>query len=636
MEALAQPESLPPPIQPVQTFIVKTSEACNLGCPSCYEFEGLDASWRKMPRYMGETVLQATARRVGEHAAAHGLDRMLIVYHGGEPVLAHRNNPQFYEKARTAFLDAVPDACEVGFGLQTNATLLDRATLDVFRRLGIRIGVSLDGPRDVNDRNRPYLGGRGSYDDAVRGIRLLQYEYSDLFANLLCVVDVESDLLEVYRNLKAFRPPAIEFILPHANWNSPPPEYEEYRQPTVLRPHSNWLLPTKYADKLLPVFNEWYDDPDAPSIPLFEEIVRLGLGGPGTLEYIGSFVPDVLTVRTNGSIANVDTMSTTDEGMLELGLNVFRNTFNEALRHPAVHARQMGKAALADACQSCSLVDVCGGGYFVHRYERGSNPDEPNKALAPFKNRSVYCGDLTALIGGILKRVGELRPVGRGTNSRRSNAAYSELRHIVDRARLGHIDAQQAVRLAFAQGFVAAAGCRSQEGYEPCVAMTSSSKQGDDFVLDGWRPLLTNERGGKLRIVRASHIGKTTVWAALSGDVSVPDQRVKYGEQFLDPEAYDLGLLAWTYQKGLQDYNLYAHPDVVPVIRDWSPASIVGAVDFLKGDGFDIDIPDEPGHIASTLSHERIATFPVRGADAQRLLPSVSAGRMRYKPLSAR
>jgi uncharacterized protein len=76
-------------------------------------------------------------------------------------------------------------------------------------------------------------------------------------------------------------------------------------------------------------------------------------------------------------------------------MTVTGNSFDDALHHPSVVARQLGLAALADSCRRCDLRRVCGGGHYAHRYRQGSG----------FRNPSVYCPDLTALITHIGDRV---------------------------------------------------------------------------------------------------------------------------------------------------------------------------------------------------------------------------------------
>jgi uncharacterized protein len=77
------------------------------------------------------------------------------------------------------------------------------------------------------------------------------------------------------------------------------------------------------------------------------------------------------------------------------GLNVSDRSFDTAMEHPSIVARQLGLAGLADSCRACPVVDVCGGGLYPHRYRNGTG----------FLNPSVYCPDLLRLIGHISARV---------------------------------------------------------------------------------------------------------------------------------------------------------------------------------------------------------------------------------------
>lgn len=54
-------------------------------------------------------------------------------------------------------------------------------------------------------------------------------------------------------------------------------------------------------------------------------------------------------------------------------------------------ARQAGLAALSRECLACPVRDICGGGYYPHRYRAGDG----------FRNPSVYCPDLLSLVTAI-------------------------------------------------------------------------------------------------------------------------------------------------------------------------------------------------------------------------------------------
>ena len=47
--------------------------------------------------------------------------------------------------------------------IQTNGVLIDEAWADFFKRCKFRVGVSLDGPREIHDAMRVYRSGKGSF-----------------------------------------------------------------------------------------------------------------------------------------------------------------------------------------------------------------------------------------------------------------------------------------------------------------------------------------------------------------------------------------------------------------------------------------------------------------------------------------
>jgi uncharacterized protein len=70
--------------------------------------------------------------------------------------------------------------------IQTNATLLTPALIDLFVRFDISVSVSLDGPPDVHDRTRRDIRGQGTSDRVRSGLRMLQDQ--GLLAGVVVVV----------------------------------------------------------------------------------------------------------------------------------------------------------------------------------------------------------------------------------------------------------------------------------------------------------------------------------------------------------------------------------------------------------------------------------------------------------------
>lgn len=365
---------------PFREFVIKVHSRCDLACDYCYVYTMADQSWQDQPKRMSKATAQQVAFRIGEHVRLHDVPEIGVVLHGGEPLLAGLD---FITWLVTAIREAAGPGVGVRPRVQTNGIRLDEEFLSAFRRLGIGVGVSLDGSAAAHDLHRKFRDGRGSHPAVAAALALLASpRYRDMFSGLLCVIDLRNDPLATYQALLAYGPPKVDFLLPHGTWDAPP--FGRVADPAQ----------TPYADWLIAIFDDWYQRPRT-RVRLFEEIIRALLGGTSGAESIGAAPVNVVVVETNGAIEQVDTLKAAFHRAPHTGLHVARDSFEDALRLPEIAARQMGVRALCAQCQECRFNQACGGGLYAHRY----------RAATGFTNPSVYCPDLMRLIDHIRKTV---------------------------------------------------------------------------------------------------------------------------------------------------------------------------------------------------------------------------------------
>jgi uncharacterized protein len=362
--------------RPFRQFVVKVHSRCDLACDHCYVYQHADQSWRGRPVTMPDEIFRLTAGRIAEHAAVHGLSRVHVVLHGGEPLLAGRERLRGFARELRGALRGVSG---LDLRMQTNGLRLDDEFCAMLADEGIVTGISLDGDRISNDRHRIRADGSGSYDDVVRAVRRLgEPAHRRAFGGLLCTVDVENDPVAVYRALAELDPPGIDFLLPHATWDRPPP-----------RPRGE----TDYADWLIAVHERWRADGKPVRIRMFESITRLAKGGFSLTEALGLGSSDLLVVETDGAIEQADWLKTVAHGAPETGFHVARDRFDEAAAHPGIRAQRQGLGGLSAQCRACPVVAVCGGGLYGHRFRTSAST-----TAGAFDNPSVYCADLLKLI----------------------------------------------------------------------------------------------------------------------------------------------------------------------------------------------------------------------------------------------
>ncbi|MEU9503768.1 FxsB family cyclophane-forming radical SAM/SPASM peptide maturase [Streptomyces sp. NPDC048196] len=377
-------------VVPFRQFILKVHSRCNLACTYCYIYAGPDRSWRERPRTVPAATVRQTALRIAEHARTHRLREIRVDLHGGEPLLT---GPGPLLDQAAAVRAALPAGCTAHFGVQTNGTLLTPDTVDALAGAGFRIGLSLDGGTPGLNRRRLDHAGRPSWPAVSRAVALLRGR-PEVFAGILCTIDATADPAEVYGSLRALDAPMLDFLLPHANWSSPPPATLPAGAPRPVAPGPAGRSP--YGDWLCTVFDLWWDGGPGPRVRVFTEILGLLLGRPSTSESVGLSPVVALVVDTDGAIEQVDSLKSAYEGAAATGLDVFRHSFDQALAHPGMAARRSGRAGLAARCRSCALVEVCGGGNYAHRYRADTGG---------FTNPSVYCADLERLIRHIAARL---------------------------------------------------------------------------------------------------------------------------------------------------------------------------------------------------------------------------------------
>jgi uncharacterized protein len=281
--------------------------------------------------------------------------------------------------------------------IHTNGILLDTEILDLFSRFDVKVGVSLDGDRRANDRHRVYRDGSSSYEKVTAALKLLrsdQYRY--LYTGLLCTVDIENDPEAVYWGLLEHEPPRIDLLLPHATWSSQPPGLRAKRG--LEEPKRAGLLggAGEYGAWLARMFDVWDSSGRPVSVRVFDSIIAGLHGRPSRNESIGLAPVDLMIIETDGSIEQADSLKTAYNGAPATGFNVFDHDLDTAAEHWGFAARRRGLDGLSQYCRTCPVVRVCGGGLYAHRYAPATGFDNP----------SVYCRDLSDIIGHVQHVIG--------------------------------------------------------------------------------------------------------------------------------------------------------------------------------------------------------------------------------------
>ncbi len=144
--------------------------ACNLECIYCYASGGDTA--RRIPENMRDLAIEYFFSALPDsHPGADGKEEPvhLSIHGGGEPTV----DMDLLRGIVAAFSAAAERADrQVKVSLVSNGTF-SREARDWLLENKIGVSISLDGPPDVQNRQRPYRSGRPTFDDVAENVRAL-------------------------------------------------------------------------------------------------------------------------------------------------------------------------------------------------------------------------------------------------------------------------------------------------------------------------------------------------------------------------------------------------------------------------------------------------------------------------------
>jgi uncharacterized protein len=147
----------------IQLLVVQPTPFCNIDCRYCYLPDRTNKS------VVAEATLSNLFRQV--FASGWAEEGLSVVWHAGEPMVLPI---AFYRRAFALVEELKPAGLSVVHSFQTNGTLIDDAWCEFITEAKINVGVSIDGPQHLHDRNRVTRSGRGTFDKTIAGIRRLR------------------------------------------------------------------------------------------------------------------------------------------------------------------------------------------------------------------------------------------------------------------------------------------------------------------------------------------------------------------------------------------------------------------------------------------------------------------------------
>ncbi len=191
---------LPPADFPLTTLVLNVTNKCNLACTYCYEFgedKIVDPCDEEKPRFMDEATARQSVDLLFEKGKAN--DVVHLTFFGGETLL---NWKVLKVAAAYAKEKAAVEGKGVAFNLTTNGTLLRDEVIDWLVENDVTVTVSIDGPKESQDKFRVFNNGMGSYDVMMPRVKkLLERHTRRPIGARVTLTRQNMDVMAIYRHL---------------------------------------------------------------------------------------------------------------------------------------------------------------------------------------------------------------------------------------------------------------------------------------------------------------------------------------------------------------------------------------------------------------------------------------------------
>ena len=332
-------------------LIKPSSSLCNLKCKYCFYHDEAENRENASYGFMKEDVLEEIIKK----AAVYCKGTCTIVFQGGEPTL---RGLDFFEEVIRLQKKYKTEEMMFSNAIQTNGMKLDREWARFFKKNRFLVGISLDGNSFTHDFFRIDSVGEGTFQQVMKGIKILQEESVDY--NILTVVTpiVVKKISKIYSFYKEMGFEYLQFI-PCLNPIGKEGEKYEFS-----------LSPNQYGQFLKSLFDLWYQDLEKGKIihiQLFEEYIKMLYRQPPGLCGMAGFCTAQHVIEADGQVYPCD-FYVLDR--YKLG-NIMESSFEEINEvRNSIHFIEES-LVIPEKCKDCKYYPLCRGG--CKRYRKDVN-----------------------------------------------------------------------------------------------------------------------------------------------------------------------------------------------------------------------------------------------------------------------
>lgn len=157
----------------VSSMVLQVTQNCNLKCEYCPYVVGDKGNRTHSSKRMSPELIEQSLAMLNEKSV--DCDEVSISFYGGEPLIEYESIVRTVILAKTMLHKK-----SISYSMTTNGTLLTEDMIRFFKEHNFSLTFSLDGPKELNDRNRIFRNSSESvFDHVMEKLNLIETKFPE-------------------------------------------------------------------------------------------------------------------------------------------------------------------------------------------------------------------------------------------------------------------------------------------------------------------------------------------------------------------------------------------------------------------------------------------------------------------------
>lgn len=167
----------------VRKVTLQLTQSCNFRCKYCSYTQSNPLQRHHANKEMSKETAEKAIRFLRDHSV--DCPDVCVGFYGGEPLLKME-----LVKELTKYAEKILSGKNIIFTITTNGSLLTDDIVEFFLLHDFHVVISLDGPKEINDKNRVYANGTGTFDSVIKNLEHIYHAYYDFYKSQVTINSV--------------------------------------------------------------------------------------------------------------------------------------------------------------------------------------------------------------------------------------------------------------------------------------------------------------------------------------------------------------------------------------------------------------------------------------------------------------